>query len=234
MKEQTFTGRDSNSIINFLADFKRACVSSQIQEGAAVWLFRQFLNPPAGATIKARLNLSSTDENRHEGTVTFYTEVLNHMLGRYTTDRVIAKADQEISHFKQGSLASWECFRSFMGFYFTGRKRIQRADTPGSLLKAIASTYATTRADGGRKTVKQHLKTVPSRPSLYWICMAANENLVKRKKFKWQRLSEEATRAKKQRIIAPDRGDSRQWYSVAIKQEYSFHEEVIGIGSESG
>lgn len=58
MKNQAFNGKDPITIVNYLIDFKRACHLSNIQEGAAVWLFRDYTTDPAFAAIKARLTIS--------------------------------------------------------------------------------------------------------------------------------------------------------------------------------
>lgn len=99
MKKQAFNGKDSIEFINFLTQCKRACNSSRIQGGAALWLFSEVMNGPAAVAINARLNLSSNDANRHAGTIKTYSEVVNQLLAYYTTDAVIAKANEEIRNF---------------------------------------------------------------------------------------------------------------------------------------
>lgn len=108
MKDQAYNGKDFISVINFLTKFKRAYDSSRIHCGAAVWQFRKFTSGPALADIKARSTLLSNDANRHKGTITTYVEVVNHVLRRYATDAVIAKADEEIRNFKQGSVTPFD------------------------------------------------------------------------------------------------------------------------------
>lgn len=39
MKDQVLNGRDSISVINFLAEFKLEVNSSRVRDGAAVWIF---------------------------------------------------------------------------------------------------------------------------------------------------------------------------------------------------
>lgn len=63
---------------------------------------------PALATIKVRLTLSSKDVNMHKVTIASHAEVVNHLFTRYATDEVVAKADEEIRIFKQGSWRPWD------------------------------------------------------------------------------------------------------------------------------
>lgn len=51
---QAFNGKHSISVIHSLTEFKRACDSSHIDECAAVWLFRDFMNGPALDAVEAR------------------------------------------------------------------------------------------------------------------------------------------------------------------------------------
>lgn len=62
---------------------------------------------PALAAINARMNSSSIDDSWHEGKITTYAGVVNHVIRRYATDAVIAKVIDSIRNFKQGSLTSW-------------------------------------------------------------------------------------------------------------------------------
>lgn len=55
---------------------------------------------PALAVVKMRLALSSNEANRHEGTTTPYVKVVNHLLRRYATDTVAAKAEEKLCNFK--------------------------------------------------------------------------------------------------------------------------------------
>lgn len=55
------------------------------------------------AAITTWSTLSLEDENMHDGTITFYAKVVNHLLRSCDADAVIAKADKVIRSFKQGS-----------------------------------------------------------------------------------------------------------------------------------
>lgn len=50
------------------------------------------------------MNLSSNDGIGHGGTITSYTGVLKHLLRRYVTNAMIAKADEETRNFRKASL----------------------------------------------------------------------------------------------------------------------------------
>lgn len=80
MKDQEFYRQDSISVINLLTQFKRALDSSLIYERTAVLLFCAFMSSPALATFNGRLALSSNDVNRHVGTITTYTRMVNYLL----------------------------------------------------------------------------------------------------------------------------------------------------------
>lgn len=51
------------------------------------------------------MTLSSNDANRHEHKITIYTEMVSRLLRRYSTDAVIANADEKISNLEQRSSA---------------------------------------------------------------------------------------------------------------------------------
>lgn len=51
MKDHSFSGKHSISVITFLTKFKRACKLLYIHEGAMLWLFRDFMTGPALAAI---------------------------------------------------------------------------------------------------------------------------------------------------------------------------------------
>lgn len=61
------------------------------------------MNSPVLAAVNKRLTLFSNNTDRHEGNITAYSEVVNHLFRRYTIGTVIAKSDKEIQGFKQGS-----------------------------------------------------------------------------------------------------------------------------------
>lgn len=102
MKEQTFNGRDSISVIDFMTENKQAWKFSGIYEGATVRLIQEFMNGAVPLTFKERLTLSSNDKNRNEGVITNYAKVDTHLGSSFATDAVIARADKKICNFKQG------------------------------------------------------------------------------------------------------------------------------------
>lgn len=54
-------------MIKCQTEFRRACNSQSIHDGATVWIFKDFLSGLLVAAIKARLTLSSKDANKHAG-----------------------------------------------------------------------------------------------------------------------------------------------------------------------
>lgn len=65
------------------------------------------MDGPAVTAIKRQLTFPSNDGNRHEGTNTIYVEVMNHVLRRYATGTVIARAYEKIRNFKQRTITLW-------------------------------------------------------------------------------------------------------------------------------
>lgn len=100
INEQAFSEKYPNSVINYLTELKRVYSSSQNHKGTTVLIFRDFMTSPALTAVKARLDLSSNDANKREGTITSYAEMVKHVMMRYTVDVVIAKADEEVPSFK--------------------------------------------------------------------------------------------------------------------------------------
>lgn len=111
MKDQAFNGKDSISVIDFLAERNRAPDPSRIHEGATVWLFREFMSGFRPCRYQGWLSLTGNDANRHESTITRYDRVVNHLIRRYTREAVIAKSDEDIRNLKQGSFTPWDFFQ---------------------------------------------------------------------------------------------------------------------------
>lgn len=65
-----------------------------------MWSFTELMNGSVLAAIKTRLASSSNNGNMHE--------VVSDLVGRYATEAVITKADEEICEFKEGSLTPWD------------------------------------------------------------------------------------------------------------------------------
>lgn len=136
MKDHLSSGKDSISVINFLAEFKRVSHSLYIHEGAAVWIFRDFLVGLVLAVIRACLILSLNDVNMRKGALILYDEVVNHLSSHYTLDAVISMGDDEIQNFKQGSLTPGKISQElWSGLSFA--RSIQQAD----LMRIIRRSY---------------------------------------------------------------------------------------------
>lgn len=67
MKDRTFSGKNSLSIIAFLQDWKVACNAGKIHETAAMWLFKHCFNGSVKSVVKAWINLPTKDAKAQEG-----------------------------------------------------------------------------------------------------------------------------------------------------------------------
>lgn len=113
MKDQVFSGEHSISAKAFSTGFRRACVPSCIKKSADVWVVTEFVKYHFFAAIKEQLNLSSNNVSQRNGTTTTYTEVVKHLIGRYATHVVSARADEKIRNFKHVSCTPRDFFESF-------------------------------------------------------------------------------------------------------------------------
>lgn len=64
IKPHTFNSFDPMSIIGFLKNFKLACDTDGVHEGASMWLLHFVVNKTASAVVNTRLSAEHTDE-RH-------------------------------------------------------------------------------------------------------------------------------------------------------------------------
>lgn len=108
MKDGTFFGKDSGSIIAFLPGFKAACNARDIHEGAAMCLFRHYLTGAVEAVFKAQLAFRTKTAMSKEGRVTSFSEIIIYLLNRFATDDIITTVDSDIRSFQQGSLTGTE------------------------------------------------------------------------------------------------------------------------------
>jgi len=86
MKANFFDATDLISILSFLGNFKAACDSNDVHEGAAMWILPHFMKKPASVAVTSRLRLKKSEGRRSEGTLSSYCEVVNHLLGQYASD----------------------------------------------------------------------------------------------------------------------------------------------------
>lgn len=92
MNNQSLSGKNLLSVIDFVLMFKQACNSSRVHEDAAAQLFQDFITSLALVAIRTRPTMSSNYVNIHKETSRSYVEVINHLLRRYSTNAPIAKA----------------------------------------------------------------------------------------------------------------------------------------------
>ena len=111
MQKQVFSGSDPIAILNFLKTFKDACDGSNVNEGAAMWLFQYFLTPTAKTLVTQRLKQPATTKkqrakDRKHKKLTSYAAIVNLLLHEYASDDIIAKAHSDLSTFKiMGSMS---------------------------------------------------------------------------------------------------------------------------------
>ena len=105
MQKQVFSGTDPIAILNFLKTFKDACDGSNVNEGAAMWLFQYFLTSTAKTLVTQRLKQPGTTakqraKDRKEKKLTSYAGVVNLLLHEYASDDIIAKAHSDLATFR--------------------------------------------------------------------------------------------------------------------------------------
>lgn len=113
MKSACFRPSDPISVLSFLHNFKMACDSNGIHEGAAMWLFQYFIKEPAKAPLMHRVCLTDKD-SQQKGKLTTYCQVVNYLLVTYATDDEIAKAEAGIMQFKKPERMSATLFSELL------------------------------------------------------------------------------------------------------------------------
>lgn len=101
MKDGTLSGKDLVSIIVFLLHLRTACYACNIIDGAAMWLFRNYLAGALEAVIKAQVGRPTENTNSKEGCITSFSAIVNYLLRWFATDYYIAKINADIQNTKQ-------------------------------------------------------------------------------------------------------------------------------------
>lgn len=91
------------SVIVFL-QFKSGCDAGGICEGAAMWLFKQYLTGTNDAAVKSCVALPNSVNTRHEGALRTYFEAVLFLLIRYATDHKTANLENKVLALRQGNL----------------------------------------------------------------------------------------------------------------------------------
>lgn len=94
------------SVAAFLQEFNSACDACSIYEGAAMWLFRQFLTSPAEAAVKRQMTLLHSTNFLHEGPLKSYSAIVQFILKRHVTYENIARLDAEVCKLRQGPVVA--------------------------------------------------------------------------------------------------------------------------------
>ena len=106
LRNQHFNGSNPIQVLTFLREFRDACNTNGVHEGAARWLFQFFLDGTAKANLargSARTGraLSSARSGSKDGMT--YCQAVQYLLRVYATDDAIATAHMDISQFKIAS-----------------------------------------------------------------------------------------------------------------------------------
>ena len=104
LRSHFFDATDPISILAFLPQFKTACDTNGVHEGAETWLFQFFIKSPAKAALVARIrapNKAKAKHGRKDGILTSYVQVVNYLLRSYATDEVIDREDTKLHRFSQ-------------------------------------------------------------------------------------------------------------------------------------
>lgn len=105
MKPHSFGPCDPISVTGFLKSFELACDTNRVHEGTAVCLFHLFMNKTASAVLNAHLSAERSDKKNSRlvsgKTKDFPTcpQVVNSLLKKCTTDKVVAETKFKITLF---------------------------------------------------------------------------------------------------------------------------------------
>lgn len=98
-----FSGKDPIMVIRFLQQFKSACNQNGVHEGAAIWLFRFFLDDPVRSDVESMLEGDNNPSGAtQQEMLRSYPEVVNYLLETYATDEVLAQAYYDLVSARQG------------------------------------------------------------------------------------------------------------------------------------
>lgn len=100
MKTVVSKPSDPISVVSFLSNFKSACDSNIIHEGAAILLVSYFSWKPANAALWHPL-IADKKSHQQRDRLTTYCYVVNYLFKTYGTNNFIAEAEVEILNFKE-------------------------------------------------------------------------------------------------------------------------------------
>lgn len=91
------------SIIGFLHEIKMVPDINKVHKAAAMWFFRFFMKQTADEVLTARFSFKSRFLQGivKEGMLTYYVQVVNHLLETYGTDEIIAEASTRVVRLTQ-------------------------------------------------------------------------------------------------------------------------------------
>lgn len=112
------------------------------------------MNGPFLATLKSLSTQSLNDASRYEGTTTTNAKVVSQLSRQYATDAVIAKADESILNFKQGSVAPRDFSKKLWGVMLKCSDVCKEQILRGFLSMALTSLSAVLCDVGAWITVK--------------------------------------------------------------------------------
>lgn len=77
------------TVLSFLPVFETSCHANWIHEGAVIWLFQYFVRKMTKAVLSAIVTMKEDRRNKKRGNLTSDPKVVNYLLRRYATDKVI-------------------------------------------------------------------------------------------------------------------------------------------------
>lgn len=82
-----------------LDNFKIACDSTSVQEGAAIWLFTHFIKERPKAALSGRVT-AEKQKHQQEIKLVTYCQAVSFLLKTYATEDVIDEAETDVTSFK--------------------------------------------------------------------------------------------------------------------------------------
>lgn len=101
MRSTNFQPSDLFSIMSFLQNYRTACDSNGIHEGAGMWIFQHFVKASAKAAPVQIVCATKKDDSEQQGKLTTYHQVVNYLHSIYAIRNVITEIGAEIPKFKQ-------------------------------------------------------------------------------------------------------------------------------------
>ena len=174
MRPHVFDGKSPIAVMNFLSEFVEACDVNEVHEGAARWLFQFYIVGTAKEQFKRHAHGKKKGAKMVK--LTTYCAVVQYFLRTYATDEVIARAHEEVSLFKQGSLKEEEF----------SQQLLDRAAKCGNVYpdSVLRSYFAEGVSHSIRQSVRQYLSNSPDCDLMQLAQYAASQGDIARSYLK--------------------------------------------------